>query len=169
MKTIKSILSLVAMAVLLGLASCAKSDPATEFASKLNSISEQIENADSYEVLMSLQNSADQTEAQQIMDDNKDYVLTDADKEILTEAMTRLIQTTTKKGFELSGQEISDNDLKNATNFVKPFIDKATTLGDIDRNPYNVVTEADLAPQADDDNELNVAEEENVTAAEIEN
>lgn len=132
MKAIKSILALVAVALVAGLGACSKQTPAEQFANEITKIADQTNKISSPEEYASLQDGI--VAADTILATNADYQLTDKDREAIKAAMKEFYTATFTKYGEFQNQEMPQVQIDMVINMMNGFIDKARTLGDL-RDP----------------------------------
>lgn len=135
MKKINSILSMVLLALVIGFASCSKQTPVTEFCSQIDKFTKEINDAKDLQQLQNISTSEYQANADKILEENADYVLTDADKAALKKSMINLIKASISKQAEFFGYPVDEKQVDDMAKSIEPTIDAATTFGDIDKQP----------------------------------
>jgi len=151
MKKINYLISLALFVLAIGCVSCAnsKNDPAIEFANEVNKITQLINDAKSLDDINAL--DLGHTQADKIIEENADYVLTDDDKTTIKKAMADFIRATMKKQAELSGTSISDQQIDEMAKSINTIIDAMKTLGDMEGgNSQNPETGVDNAESVDE-------------------
>lgn len=127
---------MAAFAICISLSSCSNNDnPAMQFADALDKMSSEIEKVQNTADLEKFMTEIDKSNSQIILEDNKDYVLTDADRKAIKDAMVKLLKVSMAKSIELTGnleQQLSDEELDMYARQIEPHIDNAKTLGDLD-------------------------------------
>ena len=110
--------------------------PVDQYVKLLEEATEEIKGINSIEELQNVESGTTSMQAQFILKESKDYVLTDSDKEKIKKASDKMLRMVFEKSLELSSlpDNIKDSmkgqaDL--AVDAVNKNIDKATTLGEI--------------------------------------
>lgn len=129
--------AVAAMAMTLG--SCNSKNPVVEFADAMNAITEKINKTTSVNEFEAL--NPEFEAADKILTDNADYVLTEDDKTILYDVLTKSTKAIVAKAAEFQGLEGAESQDSYIETQVKALVSKATTLGSLNEN--NVVEEAE--------------------------
>lgn len=122
--------------------SCAKSEsPVTQIVDILNETTRQITDAsdpaESREAIKAAQTESTK-KINEILEKNKDYKLTDADKTELKEAMKKTLTASAAKALPAGTLSQADTDAMVTnifTSFIAPAIDNAHLLGELSLNP----------------------------------
>lgn len=126
MKKIRLFSLLACTVMMLSICSCSKKEtPADQFVNASKALTEKFEKAESMEEVMAF--AAEIDSANQIVYDNRDYVLTDKDKEAITEAMINLTLASSKH----SNYTPSEGEIEMLKATLSELIKKADTLGDL--------------------------------------
>lgn len=137
MKKINSILSMVLIALVVGFASCSKQTPVTDFCSQIDKFTKEINDAKDLQQLQNISTNELQANTDKILEENADYVLTDADKAALKKSMTNLFKASISKQAELIGYPMDEKQIEDMAKSIEPTIDAATTFGEINNQPNN--------------------------------
>lgn len=131
MKTIKSVLGLALIAIMFTLGSCGKKagNPVEEFAASINKIAQQVKSFNSENDFEKIQ--PEMEAADKIVIDNADYELTDNDRQTLKDALRNYYRATVSKTFEITKEEISEDQIDMIVNLGLLAIDNINTLGQL--------------------------------------
>ena len=128
---------MVAIATILLLPGCSKDNsPVDQYVKLLDQASDKAEKISSIGDLVNVQEIISPENANEIIRQNKDYKLSDSDKEKLKKSYERLLRIAYKKTIEYGGlEEASRKQMENQIDLfldgAKASIDKAHTLGDL--------------------------------------
>ncbi len=126
MKKIRLFTLLFCAAMMISICSCSKKQtPADQLVNDLNALTEKLDKTNSMEEAMALTPEMDSVN--QIIYNNRDYVLTDKDKEAIIEAMINLTLASSKHS-SYTPSEVEIGILKTT---LTEMINKANTLGDL--------------------------------------
>lgn len=131
MKTIKSLLSIAIVALATVLPSCTNQsqNPAQEFASKLDKLTDEVKDIKSEQDFAGLQEEIEASD--RFVKEHAAYVLTDDDRKDIKDAMSKFFQTSFEKSFELAGQDPAESQIEMMVNMITAGVDRAKTLGDL--------------------------------------
>lgn len=138
MKTIRLVLLALIIAAI---TSCTKSDsPVSQIVDILNETTQQITDASDAaqgrEAIKAAQSESTE-KINSILEKNKDYQLTDADKSALKEAMKKTLMASASKALPEGALSSADTDAMVTnifTSFIAPAIDNAHLLGELSLN-----------------------------------
>lgn len=126
MKRFKLFSILACAVMMLSICSCSKKEtPADQFVKASNALTEKFEKAETMEEVMAF--AAELDSANQIIYDNRDYVLTDKDKDAIIEAMIKMTLASSKH----LNYTPSEAELEMFKTALSEQIKKADTLGDL--------------------------------------
>ena len=129
MKSIKTVIALVAVALTLGMGACKSSNPADEFASALDKLAKETESIKDEAGVQVIESGIEA--ANEILKANSSYELTSADKETIKKAMSNYLKTAYTKAFDLQGIQAPADQIDMMVSMATASIDKASTLGEL--------------------------------------
>lgn len=140
MNMIKSILGIALLVFIFQLSSCGNSDntPVGQYISLLDKVTEQVKDAQSVADISNIQSLLQKDGITELLQDSKDYELSDSDKDKIKKATDKFLKAAFEKSIELSNlpeelKEASKSQMELATEASNKYIDNAKTLGDLTR------------------------------------
>lgn len=140
MKKFSSFLSIILLMLALQLPSCKGlgNSPVDQYISILDKASEQINNATSYEDISNIQALMEKDGVPELLQNAKDYELTDSDKDKIKKASDKLLKVIYEKSWELTNlpdelKEATKSQMNLAIEAANLHIDNAKTLGELTR------------------------------------
>lgn len=148
MKMIQKIAFFVAIILTVSVSGCKKQTPADEFVKIIDGITAQIKDTQNLNDIMAL--APQMNEGDEFVKNNADYVLTDADKDAIAEALITLTKAVSAKHAELKGTTVSSDSDDAYFQILTAHIKASKTLGDLSSNqgftPEEEIIEETIEP-----------------------